>query len=1633
MSSAVAQGPGILHTVPGRVRIHLPGWSGEGKRNLEANLRKVEGVRGVQANAVTGNILIQFDPTITSEQNLLTIAGTLAKEASSVPESERTEKESAPPPAIREQQGKTVRARIAVRGLDRSPHLAKQVVEALERYTGVRASASLLTGRVLIEFTEHEVELEDLIAEIAGLELPELPEESRPSDPLDPGPMVQSVVRFAGATLGLALTTTRRLLQTQQPLPGAASASNIASTISIIQGIPALRYGLSKLFGHTVASLFISIPSVITLTIAERQMGLLVSASEALRVLTTTYAQRSAWQRYQARLEDAQSARHDAVIHLESGERTPLAVKVREGTGTAIGLDGMPQPVSPGRMVPAGARLYGGPFELHLQAGESFQAFVPTPRPFPPTPSIFDRYLAAMGPISLVYALATGLLTRSVGRALTALLLVTPRTAMIGKEDADLSAAARVIRAGAIVVGTRTNRDYRRPDAVLLDGVRLLGDGFEIHHALPLTSDFETADILALAASVASAAGSPWGGAFRSAISTLAANGSFDGRVASGEIEQIRYSLGPVDDWSSLPEAARLRQDGDYVLVLRSEREERPSGIFGIRPALVSGVSELVETCKRYGVELGVITNGDQLAVQALTRRANIPHIDNDNAVEVIRAKQQAGALVAYVSDNAGAAAGFAMCDLAIGLTGDYSPLPARADLLAPDLVTVAAIIEACQRRNATTRDSVGLAMISNIIGLVWGFRGRPAFAHASRAVIITSLIALADGWLRQLGGERQGAGGVHLADPHPERWGRRSVEEVLQLMHTSENGLSKEQAAERTHVAVTRPQRNKLLLAFLEQINSPLTTVYAGGAALSLLTGAIGDFVIIGVTLLANVTVGVWQEQKANRVAEALERIGTSTANVLREGQSVTIPANEVVPGDILLLSAGDRIAADARVLSAHGLEVDEASLTGESVPVARMSSGGTDASRVVLEGSDVTTGSGRAIVVAVGAQTRMGATAAALSVDVLEQSPLGVRLNSMLRVLLPLSIAGGGIVIGSGLLQRRPLTSQLALGMTMFLAAFPEGLPLLASVGEAGVARRLASRNAMVRRLSAIEALGRVDVACTDKTGTLTEGKLALSLVADATEEAKMPTEALRPDLRRVLSAAALASPHPNAPGAKAHPTDVAIVQGAMAAGLGEELYAEHEHELPFDPVRSFHATVAQGHLYVKGAPEALLPRCSRAIEHEERHPLDEQGQQEWADRARHFAGQGLRVLMVAVGSPAMPLNNPQELTALGFVGISDPLRPNVQAAVQRCREAGVRVIMITGDHPATARAIARETGLLDAVGEVFTGPEILGLPNGELDERLEHTTVIARATPLDKLRIIEGLQRHGHTVAMTGDGVNDAPALRLADVGVAMGLSGTEVARQVADVVLADDDFSTLVEALVEGRSYWRNIRRALSLLLGGNLGELALMVGASLLGNYPLTARQILAINLVTDLLPALAVTLQEPEHRSLAGLNREGEAALGKPLRNDIFRRAVTCAAPSLASYLIMLRASPLPHARSVAYASIISTQLAQTLDAGRAEGRLTRSVVGAVAGSAAILAASFAVPPLRNFLNLAVPGPAGWALAGAASLVAVLLNRALSAPSLTNPVNAMPQNVGVYGAGPGANCIPSNALAQLLE
>ncbi|MGH2507665.1 MAG: haloacid dehalogenase, partial [Ktedonobacteraceae bacterium] len=458
MSVALAEEAQIIHTMPGRLRVHLPGWSGQGERLLEAHVRQFRGVRRVQANALTHNILVQFDPQTLSEATLLAEIQQidLTKFVESLPKIE-------PPHVATEKRGPMVRARIAVRGLDRDPQVGKQVLTRLAERPGVRAYISHLTGRVLVEFAEHEVELTDLLADIADVELPDVPGEDRPTYPLDPGPFLQGAMRTLGSGLGLSVLVARRLAGSEQALPAARAAAHAAGLIGLFQGLPPVRYGLRRLLGRTVADLLFNIPGIITLTLSSNVLGLAVSGVEALGLLTEVHARQAAWRLHEERIAAVPFAQHHAILQLEHGERAPLPAEVLEGTGTTIGRDGMPLALAQGALVPSGARVYGGPFRLKLQHEAAFEPFQPQMRTVPLKPDVYEYYQRIQAPISLGFAAITALLTRSFSFTLSALLLVNPRTAAIGIDNADLAASARVLRTGATIVGTRPTRMLRLP------------------------------------------------------------------------------------------------------------------------------------------------------------------------------------------------------------------------------------------------------------------------------------------------------------------------------------------------------------------------------------------------------------------------------------------------------------------------------------------------------------------------------------------------------------------------------------------------------------------------------------------------------------------------------------------------------------------------------------------------------------------------------------------------------------------------------------------------------------------------------------------------------------------------------------------------------------------------------------------------------------------------------------------------------------------------------------------------------------------------------------------------------------------------------------------------------------------
>ena len=782
-----------------------------------------------------------------------------------------------------------------------------------------------------------------------------------------------------------------------------------------------------------------------------------------------------------------------------------------------------------------------------------------------------------------------------------------------------------------------------------------------------------------------------------------------------------------------------------------------------------------------------------------------------------------------------------------------------------------------------------------------------------------------------------------------------------------------------------------------------------AGGAVLSAAIGAVVDAaIVVGVTAASALIGGVQRVVTDRAVAGLLERSSTR-ARVLRDGVPTTVTADDVVVGDVVELGPDDVVPADCRVLRADALELDESSLTGESLPVPKtpapvIARSVADRRSMLYEGTTVATGRGRAVVVATGSSTEVGRSTAAARANA-PVAGVDTRLSGITKVTTPLALASAAAVVGAGAVRGLPMQQNLHAGVSLAVASVPEGLPFIVSAAQLASARRLSTEGALVRNPKTIEAVGRVDVLCFDKTGTLTEGKLALSAISDGVK--LRPTDRLRKRQRRVLAAALRATPRPKAGERLAHLTDRAVVFGAQSFDV------DPEHKRPgwwplasldFDPSRGYHATLgearedgaAQRVLSVKGAPEVVIARATDWAG----VPLDDEARQRLVDHTELLAGQGMRVLAVAEKAEPWPERDTDaplevtdddvaDLTFVGFVGFTDPVRAGSQATVRDLRDAGVQVVMITGDHPSTAEAVAEELDVLGEDGTVLTGQEMDELDDDALDAVLPTVRVVARGTPAHKVRAVQAFQRLGRTVAMTGDGANDAPAIRLADVGIALGRRGTPAARAAADLVVTDDRLETILAALVEGRAMWASVREALGVLVGGNLGEIGFTVlGASTTGTSPLTARQLLLVNLLTDLAPSLALAVRAPQASDARSLLAEGpEASLGDALNREIALRAMATAGGATLAWA-QAQATPYgspARARTVALAALVGTQLGQTVVAG---GHRSPLVIGASVVSAGALFAVVQTPGVSQFFGCTPLGPIAWGQAAGSAVAA---------------------------------------------
>ncbi|MEO3860340.1 cation-translocating P-type ATPase [Acrocarpospora sp. B8E8] len=645
-------------------------------------------------------------------------------------------------------------------------------------------------------------------------------------------------------------------------------------------------------------------------------------------------------------------------------------------------------------------------------------------------------------------------------------------------------------------------------------------------------------------------------------------------------------------------------------------------------------------------------------------------------------------------------------------------------------------------------------------------------------------------------------------------------------------------------------------------QLRDPMIVLLLAAGAIALAMRDVVDALVIGLVIVVNTTIGVLQELRAARAVDALADLAAPTARVRRDGVDRVIPAAEVVPGDLMILTAGDVVAADAELAEAVQLQLDEAALTGESVPVDKTVTQGPDERRV-WAGTVVTHGRGAAVVTAIGADSSLGRIAASLAGQRPRPTPLQTRLARLGRLLALSVLAASALVFVLGVLRGEPVLEMLLVGVSLAVAVVPESLPAVVTLALALGARRMAQRSAVVRRLPAVETLGSVSVLAVDKTGTLTEGRMVATRVWTAsgaeyevTGSGYAPVGEIRPDpddLTPLLRAAVLCNDaHLVPPGrdgewsAAGDPLEAALLALAGKAGM-DPAACQREYprvsEVPFDSSRkrmtTVHRTPAGGWLVAcKGAPDVIGDSAAALA------------------KAAELAASGYRVIAVAENMSDMPPAMEGELRLLGLVAITDPPRADAAGAVAACMRAGIQFRLITGDHPAAARAVAERVGIPAAAAQVVTGPE---LAEGVSAERLAEARVFARTLPEQKLDIVQALQRDGHVVAMTGDGVNDGPALRRADIGVAMGRGGTEVARQAADLVLTDDNLRTVVSAVEEGRRIYANIRRFLRYGLSGGLAELLVMLVMPFFGPaVALQPAQILWINMLTHGLPGVAM-------------------------------------------------------------------------------------------------------------------------------------------------------------------------------
>ncbi len=830
----------------------------------------------------------------------------------------------------------------------------------------------------------------------------------------------------------------------------------------------------------------------------------------------------------------------------------------------------------------------------------------------------------------------------------------------------------------------------------------------------------------------------------------------------------------------------------------------------------------------------------------------------------------------------------------------------------------------------------------------------------------------------------------------------QKTSEEVLQELNVNEKGITSEYAAKMLEQygknMIAEGKKKSLMRVFLEQFCDLLVIILIIAAVISMFSGNTESTIVIIAVIVLNAILGTVQHQKAEKSLESLKKLSSPNAKVIRDGQKKEVPAEDVVPGDILILEAGDLTAADGRILHCYSLQTNESSLTGETTNVEKTDGvieeevGLADRTNMVFSGSLITYGRAEVVITATGMQTEIGKIAALMNATKEKKTPLQQSLDEFSAKLAVVIMIISGIVFLLGVYRSMPILDAMMFAVALAVAAIPEALSSIVMIVQAMGTQKMARENAIVKQLQAVESLGCVSVICSDKTGTLTQNKMTVQNIYIGGAVLQPEELDLRKQLHRYLLYDAILANDSSIVDGKGvgDPTEYALLEMARKANVREDMLRDmmpRLEEIPFDSERKLMSTKyllhGQDTILTKGAVDMLLPKCKKVREENQIVDMTEEWRERILAQNLEFSKQGLRVLAFAYREvekyDTLSLDDEEEFIFIGLVSMMDPPREESAKAVEEAKRAGIRPVMITGDHKITASAIAKKIGIFEDGDMALTGAELDAMSEEELEEKIENISVYARVSPENKIRIVNAWQKKGNIVAMTGDGVNDAPALKKADIGVAMGITGTEVSKDAAAMILADDNFATIIKAVENGRNVYRNIKNAIQFLLSGNMAAILAVLYTSLAAlPVPFAPVHLLFINLLTDSLPAIAIGMEPPEHDLLSVKPRDPkEGILNKKFMSVLFVQGAIIAIVTMISYYTGLNADGAKLASTMAFTTLTLARLFHGFNC-RSEHSIFKIgfrrnwySAGAFGVGIVLLILVIAIPPLARMFEIA--------------------------------------------------------------